>query len=152
MTGDLEPTQVRTISRSIDDSRTPCCTSLYPAPYPFQIIPKQTRCAVWTSHIRYFRILGRREGQNSAARACQFLPVNLRVEESRKGSNLVFRAEDVNADKDLYLVCVVPGEFFDFSGQRWGVFCSRWVGVTQIGRTSHRAHFKNVLHVVCGTA
>ena len=98
-----------------------------------QSIPKQSRGAEWASYISYFHILRRREGRNSAARACRCkfslsifasdvsLPCALRikskymlkeavgflvtllrgagVEESRKAPKLVFRAEDVGADK-----------------------------------------------------
>jgi hypothetical protein len=45
-----------------------------------------------------------------------------------KGPKLVFRAEDVGADKLITLgVCVVPRALFGHAEQCGGVFCSRWV-------------------------
>ena len=54
----------------------------------------------------------------------------------------------------LHLVCVVPSAFFGLAGQCGGLSYSysRWVVLIQIGRTSHCAHQRDVLHGICGTA
>jgi hypothetical protein len=159
-------------------SLTPRCTIPHPTLYPFPKAFLSKPEVLYGKPYK-LRPCASEEGPNSAARACRCrfsrsiaasnfaLPCALKASVGSRrlsdsllrvargsrnrgtGPKLVFRAEDVGADK--WIVCC-PNRVFPSCGAVW-VCVLLTMGFSQIGCTVHCiVHHRDVLHAICGTA